>query len=43
MNLKKKIAKAVTELSLKVAKKAMGQVSTAGTYQPKEPTISNRK
>lgn len=37
MNLKSKIAKAVTDLSVKIANKAAGQVSTVGTYQPKEP------
>lgn len=37
MNLKGKIAKAMTELSIKIAHKAAGQVSTLGTYQPKEP------
>ncbi|MDE6426546.1 MAG: cyclic lactone autoinducer peptide [Ruminococcus sp.] len=37
MNLKSKIAKALTELSVKIAHKASGQVSTAGTHQPKEP------
>lgn len=37
MNLKSKIAKAMTNLSVKIANKAAGQVSTVGTYQPKEP------
>lgn len=37
MKLKGKIAKAMTEISIKVAHKAAGQVSTVGTYQPKEP------
>lgn len=37
MNLKSKIAKAMTDLSVKIANKAAGQVSTVGTYQPKEP------
>lgn len=39
MKLKCKMAKVLTDLSVKVAKKAAGQVSIAGTYQPKEPKI----
>lgn len=37
MKLKNRIAKKLTELSVKAARKAAGQVSTNGTYQPKEP------
>ncbi len=37
MNLKKKIAQKITAFAMKAAHKAAGQVSTAGTYQPKEP------
>lgn len=37
MMLKKKVVKIMTDLSIKVALAAAGQVSTAGTHQPKEP------
>lgn len=37
MTFKEKLAKAVTELIMKKAYRAAGQVSTNGTYQPKEP------
>ena len=37
MNLKKKMAQKVTTFAMNAAHKAAGQVSTAGTYQPKEP------
>lgn len=37
MKIKVMIAKAATNLSVKVARKAAGQVSAAGTHQPKEP------
>lgn len=38
MKLKSNVAKIVTNLFVKIAYSAAGQVSTAGTYQPKEPT-----
>lgn len=37
MNLKQKMAQKVTTFAINAARKAAGQVSTAGTYQPKEP------
>lgn len=37
MNLKQKMAQKVTTFAMNAARKAAGQVSTAGTYQPKEP------
>lgn len=43
MKLKNKIAKAVTNMSVKIAKKAAGQVSAAGTHQPKEPKCLKEK
>ncbi len=37
MNLKKKIAQKMTTFAMNAARKAAGQVSVGGTYQPKEP------
>lgn len=42
MKLRSKIAKAITEMSVKIAWKAAGQVSTAGTHQPREPQCMSR-
>lgn len=38
MKIKKKMAKKVTAFAVNAAHKAAGQVSVAGTYQPKEPS-----
>jgi cyclic lactone autoinducer peptide len=43
MKLKDKLAKTLTEMSVKAARKAAGQVSVNGTYQPKEPASLNRQ
>lgn len=39
MTFKEKLAKAITALIMKKAYRAAGQVSTNGTYQPKEPEV----
>jgi len=43
MKLKRMIARSITNLSVKVAIKAAGQVSTFGTYQPKEPAALKKQ
>lgn len=37
MRLKEKIAQKTTAFAMNAARKAAGQVSVCGTYQPKEP------
>lgn len=39
MNLKKKMAQKMTAFAMTAARKAAGQVSVGGTYQPKEPKM----
>lgn len=40
--MKKEIAKVLTNAAKYMAKKAAGQMSMFGTYQPKEPTALKR-
>ena len=42
MNLKQKMAQKVTTFAMNAARKAAGQVSICGTYQPKEPAALNQ-